>query len=67
MKVLLINGSPHPKGCTYTALSTVAEQLEKHGLSTQMLHIGHKAVRGCIACGKCAETWRLRLYGRPRQ
>ena len=53
MKVLLINGSPHPKGCTYTALSTVAKQLEKHGLSTQMLHIGHKAVRGCIACGKC--------------
>ena len=58
MKVLLINGSPHPKGCTYTALSTVAKQLEKHGLSTQMLHIGHKAVRGCIACGKCAETGR---------
>ena len=58
MKVLLINGSPHPKGCTYTALSTVAKQLEKHGLSTQMLHIGHKAVRGCIACGKCAKTGR---------
>ena len=58
MKVLLINGSPHPKGCTYTALSTVAKQLEKHGLSTQLLPIGHKAVRGCIACGKCAETGR---------
>ncbi|WP_418720074.1 flavodoxin family protein [Bilophila wadsworthia] len=56
MNVLLINGSPHPKGCTYTALNMVAAQLEKNGLSTQMLHVGNKAVHGCMACGKCAET-----------
>ena len=56
MNVLLINGSPHPKGCTYTALRTVADQLENNGLNTPILQMGNKAVRGCIACGKCADT-----------
>lgn len=56
MNVLLINGSPHPKGCTGTALNVVAAQLEKNGLSTRMLHVGHKAIHGCIACGKCVES-----------
>ena len=56
MKVLLINGSPHPKGCTFTALSTVATQLEKNGVESQMIQIGSKAIRGCIACGKCKDT-----------
>lgn len=56
MNVLLINGSPHPKGCTYTALNIVATQLEKNGLSTRMLHVGNKAIHGCIACGQCAES-----------
>lgn len=56
MKVLLVNGSPHPKGCTFTALSEVAAALEKAGIETQLMQIGGKAIRGCIACGKCAET-----------
>lgn len=56
MKVLLVNGSPHAKGCTFTALSEVAGALEKAGLETQLMQIGGKAIRGCIACGKCAET-----------
>ena len=56
MQVLLINGSPHPKGSTATALATVAQQLEKAGIETTTLHVGHKAIRGCIACGKCART-----------
>lgn len=56
MNVLLINGSPHPKGCTFTALSTVAAQLQSHGLETQILHIGVKPIAGCTACGKCATT-----------
>ena len=56
MNVLLINGSTHPKGCTYTALNIVATQLEKNGLSTRMLHVGNKAMHGCIACGQCAES-----------
>jgi len=54
-KVLLVNGSPHKKGCVYTALSEVAGSLEKNGIETQIYHIGVKPVRGCIACGKCVE------------
>ncbi len=56
MNVLLVNGSPHPRGCTWTALNEVARQLEKNGVETTLLQVGSKAVRGCIACGKCRET-----------
>lgn len=55
MKVLLINGSPHAKGSTYTALKEVAVTLEKEGIEAEIIHIGHQAIRGCIACGKCRE------------
>ena len=55
-KVLLINGSPHPHGCTYTALTEVAGALEKRGIETKIIQIGTKPVAGCIACGKCSET-----------
>ena len=55
MKVLLINGSPHAKGSTYTALNEVAVTLEKEGIETELIHVGHQAIRGCIACGKCRE------------
>ena len=55
MKVLLVNGSPHAKGSTYTALKEVALTLEKEGIETEILQVGHQAVRGCIACGKCLE------------
>ncbi len=58
MKVLLINGSPHEKGCTYTALSEVADVLEKNEIETEILYLGTKPVAGCIACGKCEETGR---------
>lgn len=53
MKVLMINGSPHAKGSTYTALSYVAEELNKNGIETEIIHVGHKDIRGCIACFKC--------------
>ncbi|MBS1368328.1 MAG: flavodoxin family protein [Lentisphaeria bacterium] len=56
MKVLLVNGSPHVHGCTRTALSEVAGELEKNGIETEIFHIGNRAIRGCIACGKCAES-----------
>lgn len=55
MKVLLINGSPHENGCTYTALCEVAAALNAQGIETQIFHIGKKPVRGCIACGACAK------------
>lgn len=57
-KVLLINGSPHELGCTYTALKEVAETLEKNGVETEILYLGTKPVAGCIACGKCGQTGR---------
>ena len=55
MKVLLINGSPHARGCTYTALRTVAEELKRNGMETEIVHVGHRDIRGCIGCGKCRE------------
>lgn len=53
MKVLLVNGSPNEKGCTYTALSEIAKTLEGEGIETEIFHIGNKPVRGCIGCGGC--------------
>ena len=53
MKVLLINGSPHKNGCTYTALSEIEKELIKSEIETEMFHIGDKVIRGCIGCGKC--------------
>ncbi len=55
MNVLLINGSPHAKGCTFTALSEVAGEIEKAGIATRIFHIGSET-HSCIACGKCAES-----------
>ncbi len=54
--VLMINGSPHADGCTFTALSEVAGQLEKAGIATRIHHIGARPIQGCVACRKCAET-----------
>jgi len=55
MKVLLVNGSPHKEGCTYTALSEVAKALNQDGLMAEIFWIGNKPIGGCIACRKCAE------------
>ncbi len=56
MKVLLMNGSPNKKGCTYTALCEVEKELNKQNVETEILHLGQKPIRGCTACGKCLET-----------
>jgi multimeric flavodoxin WrbA len=58
MKVLLVNGSPHEKGCTYTALTEVSETLNKEGIETEFFWIGNKPLSGCIACKSCAEKQR---------
>lgn len=55
MKVLLVNGSPHEKGCTYTALLEVADTLEKEGVDVDFFWIGNKPLSGCIACKRCIE------------
>lgn len=56
MKVLLINGSPHEKGCTYTALCEVETGLKKTGIETEIFHVGNQPVRGCMACGHCKKS-----------
>ncbi|WML34454.1 flavodoxin family protein [Clostridium sp. OS1-26] len=56
MKVLLINGSPKANGCTYTALTEVAKELETKVIETEIFHVGSKPIRGCMACGGCSNT-----------
>ena len=56
MKILLINGSPHEKGCTYTALCEIADTLKAEGVDSEILHVGTDPVRGCIGCGTCFRT-----------
>ena len=56
MKVLAINGSPKKNGNTAFALQTVLGELERAGIQTETVHVGIKAIRGCIACGSCARS-----------
>ena len=58
MKVLLVNGSPHSQGCTYTALEEVAKTLNIEGIETEIFQIGIKPLSGCIDCRKCLELGR---------
>ncbi|MBR6065642.1 MAG: flavodoxin family protein, partial [Paludibacteraceae bacterium] len=53
MRVLLINGSPRKNGNTFTALSEIAKTLQSEGLETEIVWIGNKPIRGCVACGTC--------------
>ncbi len=53
MKVLMINGSPHAKGNTAIALEEMRKVFEAEGVETELLHIGNKDIRSCIACGTC--------------
>ena len=55
MKVLLINGSPKANGNTAAALAEMANVFEAEGIEVISLHVGNKAIRGCIVCGKCGE------------
>lgn len=56
MKILLINGSPKKEGNTFIALSEVQKTLEAEGIETEVIHVGHKNIHGCIACQKCREN-----------
>ncbi len=58
MKVLLLSGSPRMGGNSYIALKEVGNELERNGVEYQIIEIGNKPVRGCIACGKCVELGR---------
>ena len=57
-KVLLLNGSPRPHGCTAAALEEVERTLRAEGLETELVQVGSRNVRGCIACGRCSELGR---------
>ena len=53
MKVILVNGSPNEKGCTYTALQEAASALKANGIDTEIFWLGKKPIIGCTACGGC--------------
>lgn len=53
MKVLILNGSPHAQGNTAMAIREMTAVFEKQGIETEIIHVGNKAVRGCVACGRC--------------
>ena len=56
MKVIAINGSPKTNGNTHTALALVGEQLQKEGIEFEIIQVGNKLIRGCMACGACAKN-----------
>ena len=56
MKVLLVNGGPHEKGCTYTALEEVSKTLQKNGIETEIIWLGVNPIAGCIGCNVCLKT-----------
>lgn len=56
MKVILVNGSPREKGCTYTALCQVEKTLNEQGVDTEIFWLGTNPMAGCIACGACLKT-----------
>ena len=58
MKVLLVNGSPHATGNTAIALNEMVKVFSEEGIETQVIHIGAKDIRGCVACGKCKTAGR---------
>lgn len=53
-KVLLLNGSPHVHGCTATALEEMIKVFEEEGVETELIQVGIKEIRGCVACGTCS-------------
>ena len=55
MKVMLVNGSPRPKGNTALALEEMRKVFEAAGVDTELVQVGNKPIRGCIACGSCAD------------
>ena len=56
MKVVAFNGSPKKEGNTYHAIKIVTDELEKEGIETEIVHVGNKSIRGCIACNQCIKN-----------
>ena len=62
MNVLLLNGSPNPRGCTFSALQEVAVQLQDNGIEAEIVQLGKTPVLGCVACRECAQGGKC-VYG----
>ena len=58
MKVLMLNGSPHEFGCTYTALNEAAKALNEQGIETEIVWIGRESLEGCRGCAACSKLWK---------
>ncbi len=58
MKVLILNGSPHTKGNTAAAINEMLKVFSEEGIEAEVCQIGNRDIRGCIACGTCAERGR---------
>lgn len=56
MKVLMLNGSCNPKGCTYTALTEVGKTLTSAGIDYEIVQLGGDPVRDCIGCNQCSKN-----------
>lgn len=67
MKVLLVNGSPHKDGCTYTALKEIANTLDEEGIESEIFQVGAKPVSGCIGCYVCRKTQRCAINDHVNQ
>lgn len=63
MKVLMINGSPHKEGCTYTALSEIAAALSSDGVDSEIIWLGNTPVQDCIGCGACRRSGKCVFSG----
>lgn len=61
MKVILVNGSPHAKGSTYTALKVIADTLEKEGIESTIFQVGDQPIAGCTGCKACATLGRCKF------
>ncbi len=56
MKVVAFNGSPKQEGNTYQAIKLVTKELEQEGIEVEIVHVGNKAIHGCLSCGKCVKN-----------
>lgn len=56
MKVMLLNGSSHPDGCTALALRQAAKAIEEEGIETEIIFLGNAPMADCIACGHCRKA-----------
>ena len=56
MNVLMLNGSPHEKGNTYTALHEMEKIFTKQGIESEIIQVGNQGIRSCVACGSCGKT-----------